>query len=237
MTLDARSVPATGPDFLKLCLVEGDSLQELRSRKLKRRALAISVLLQFAVLVAIVLFPLLGKGERLNVNYSTPVVPYSPSRGHRPDRPVPSHPSPNRPTCSFCAPNHIPPNISMHVAPVITSEPGGPDGPNIPGLPSGPSIPGALPTSGRQPTPAAPAEQPKKIRVHIGTIEPALLTRRVDPLFPALPKQFGREGRVELHSFIASDGSIQSLEVISGDPLFSQSAIAAVREWRYRPTI
>jgi protein TonB len=73
--------------------------------------------------------------------------------------------------------------------------------------------------------------------VHIGTIEPALLTRRVDPLYPALPKQLGREGRVELHAIIATDGSVQSLEVISGDPLFYQSALAAVREWRYRATI
>jgi protein TonB len=27
------------------------------------------------------------------------------------------------------------------------------------------------------------------------------------------------------------------LEVISGDPIFIQSALSAVREWRYRPTI
>ena len=74
-------------------------------------------------------------------------------------------------------------------------------------------------------------------RIHIGTIEPALLTRRVAPIYPALPKQIRREGRVELHAIISTDGSIQSLEVISGDPLFYQSALQAVREWRYRPTI
>jgi periplasmic protein TonB len=41
---------------------------------------------------------------------------------------------------------------------------------------------------------------------------------------------------VELHAIIATDGTIQSL-VLSGDPLFYQSALAAVREWRYGPTI
>ncbi len=55
-----------------------------------------------------------------------------------------------------------------------------------------------------------------------------MLIRRVEPAYPAL----GRQLRV-----IATDGSMQSLEVISGDPLFIQSALAAVREWRYRPTI
>jgi protein TonB len=64
-----------------------------------------------------------------------------------------------------------------------------------------------------------------------------MLTHRVDPLYPALAKQIRREGRVELHAIIATDGTVQSLEVLSGDPLFIQSALAAVREWRYRPTI
>lgn len=235
MDLEAPSMPEAGSGFLSYCLVEGDPLQERRSRKLKRRALAISVLLQFAVLIAIVLYPLLGKGERLDVKYSTPVVPYSHSGGRRPDRPVPSHPLSSRPPTGFFAPNRIPPTISSQDTTIKSPEQYVSNDPEIPGLPPAPSIPGALPE--RQPAPAAPAEQAKKIRVHIGTIEPALLTRRVDPLYPALPKQLGREGRVELHAIIATDGSIQSLEVISGDPLFYQSALAAVREWRYRATI
>jgi protein TonB len=64
-----------------------------------------------------------------------------------------------------------------------------------------------------------------------------MLIRRVEPLYPQLAVQLRREGRVELHAVISTDGSIQSLEVISGDPLLIRSALAAVREWRYRPTI
>ena len=41
---------------------------------------------------------------------------------------------------------------------------------------------------------------------------------------------------MELHAVIATDGSVQSLEVVSGDPLFVSSALDAVRQWRYRPT-
>jgi len=65
----------------------------------------------------------------------------------------------------------------------------------------------------------------------------AQLIRRVEPIYPALPRQIQREGRVELHAIISATGTIESLEVISGDPLFIQSALSAVREWRYRPTI
>ena len=36
---------------------------------------------------------------------------------------------------------------------------------------------------------------------------------------------------------IATDGTIQSLEIVGGDPIFYQSARNAVSQWRYRPTI
>jgi len=64
-----------------------------------------------------------------------------------------------------------------------------------------------------------------------------MLYHRVEPVYPPLAIPLRREGRVELHAVISTDGSVQALEVISGDALFIQSALAAVREWRYHPTI
>jgi len=64
-----------------------------------------------------------------------------------------------------------------------------------------------------------------------------MLIHRVEPVYPTLAKQTRRAGRVELRAIIATDGTIQSLQVVSGDPLFYQSALEAVREWRYRPTV
>ncbi|MGC2526506.1 MAG: energy transducer TonB, partial [Candidatus Acidiferrum sp.] len=46
-----------------------------------------------------------------------------------------------------------------------------------------------------------------------------------------------KEGQVELHAIISTDGTIRSLQVVSGDPLFLRSAIDAVGQWRYRPTV
>jgi TonB family protein len=65
----------------------------------------------------------------------------------------------------------------------------------------------------------------------------AQLITRVEPRYPPFAIQIRREGRVELHAIISTAGTIESLEVISGDPFFIESAITAVREWRYRPTI
>ena len=64
-----------------------------------------------------------------------------------------------------------------------------------------------------------------------------MLIHRVEPTYPTLPKQLGRSGRVELRAIIATDGTIQSLRVVSGDPLFYQSALDAVSQWKYRPTV
>jgi protein TonB len=73
--------------------------------------------------------------------------------------------------------------------------------------------------------------------VHQTRIDPAMLIHRVEPVYPTLARQLGRAGRVELRAIIATDGTIQSLQVVSGDPLFYQSALEAVRQWRYRPTV
>ena len=54
---------------------------------------------------------------------------------------------------------------------------------------------------------------------------------------PTLARQIGRGGRVDLRAIIAIDGSIQSLEVVGGDPMFYPSALEAVRQWRYAPTV
>jgi protein TonB len=69
------------------------------------------------------------------------------------------------------------------------------------------------------------------------TIDPAMLIHRVEPVYPPLARQIHREGRVELRAIIGTDGTIQSLQVVSGDPMFLNSAIEAVQQWRYRPTI
>ncbi len=89
--------------------------------------------------------------------------------------------------------------------------------------------------------PVAPPEEKTSVFKERRSIsEPAQmaqLIRRVEPIYPALAKQIQHEGRVELRAIISTAGTIESLEVLSGDPLFIQSALAAVREWRYRPTI
>ena len=64
----------------------------------------------------------------------------------------------------------------------------------------------------------------------------AALTLKVQPLYPEPARLMHLQGTVRLRAIIGKDGSVSDLEVLSGNPILVQAALAAVREWRYRPT-
>jgi len=239
MTKDPTSVSKEVLGSLTSCLMEGNADEEKGARKARRRALIVSIVVQILVLATLVMYPLLSHGERLAYTVFTPYVPYSYSGGPTP--PTGNHTQSGRTpaACRFCQPPSIPTTIPPNDPGTTTAEPDGPIGPQIPGVRVGPNVPGILPTTGPERGPEPPRDPltpARNIRISLGHIQAASLVHRVEPVYPPLPLQMHREGRVELHAIIATDGSIQALEVVSGDPLFYTSALAAVREWRYRPT-
>ncbi len=58
----------------------------------------------------------------------------------------------------------------------------------------------------------------------------------VQPIYPREARLAHIEGVVKLALLIADDGSIADLQAISGDPLLLDSAIKAVRQWRFSVT-
>lgn len=231
---NAKEIPEQENDLgsLRSCLVEGDPAQITRNRRLRRRSLLLSVILQFAVLTALILVPLLSKTERLPVGIVMPMPPY-----HRPSSPThPSqHPLPNTPTrrlsfCPSCPPVLPPPTTNSNTSAPTTQEPTGID---VSG--SEPQCIGCIPLDNAHPQPAIPRPPTPSI-VHVTHIDPALLLQRVEPAYPPLARQIRREGPVELHAIIAIDGSVRSLQVLEGDAFFYQSALDAVSQWRYKPT-
>src|SRR5215831_6618673 len=71
----------------------------------------------------------------------------------------------------------------------------------------------------------------------ISTLSPGSLVYRVEPVYPRMAAIIRAHGVVKLHAIIATDGTIQSLNVIDGPPLLAEAAREAVRQWRYRPYI
>lgn len=236
MSRDFEDNSRPDPGSFQCCLVDGSAEQRARERRIRRRSLTISIAFQTAVVTAIILVPLFGKPERLVLAKSTPIPPYYPNRA--PERPPQTPQIPKRHITVFDNPiaplAHIPDHPIADPGPEPTPEP--------PGIPSGPGV-GApcapcIPIVDTRPQPARPADlRPRAPRIIKTQLEQAMLVQRVEPQYPPLARQIHREGAVELHAIIGTDGTIQSLQVVSGDPLFVQSALGAVRQWRYHPTI
>jgi protein TonB len=58
---------------------------------------------------------------------------------------------------------------------------------------------------------------------------------KVDPVYPDAARQAGIQGLVVLNAVIGADGSVQRLRPLAGPEVLSQSAIDAVRSWKYTP--
>ena len=59
----------------------------------------------------------------------------------------------------------------------------------------------------------------------------------VRPKYPKDALRNGIEGKVELRAVIGPDGKTEDSTVLSGDSEFSQSAMAAIRKWRFHPEL
>lgn len=77
---------------------------------------------------------------------------------------------------------------------------------------------------------------PQRIRVG-GNVQQAKLVRQPKPVYPPLAKQARIQGVVRLNAIISKDGTIQNLTVLSGHPLLVPSAMEAVKQWIYAPTL
>jgi periplasmic protein TonB len=228
---------------LSQCLVEGDPHDLARARRLRRRTFAASVALQAVCVAAVLILPLIAVPGALPPRFmSTPLPPYRGGGG--PVRPNLRH-APSRPIQSLLPHGLIFPTLKAHrrahgvsgqSAPVV----GPAIGDEWTGIGSGPLggyIGGGASDGGpvRPPHPAAPA-RPLIRKVSEGVMDGSLI-HRVDPVYPEIARAIHLSGTVRLRAIISTDGRVQNLEVLSGNPILANAAVSAVRQWRYRPTL
>ncbi len=62
------------------------------------------------------------------------------------------------------------------------------------------------------------------------------LLTRVEPEYPATLKQMKIGGSVRLQVTISAKGSVETVQVLGGNPILGEAAQAAVRQWIYAPS-
>lgn len=80
------------------------------------------------------------------------------------------------------------------------------------------------------PPPVRPPKPPK-----VSVVMEGNLIHRVEPQYPAIARQIRLEGSVILKAIISPEGSIERIDVASGQTLLARAAKDAVQQWKYRP--
>ncbi|MBS1851056.1 MAG: energy transducer TonB [Acidobacteria bacterium] len=235
-------IPALQPTFFR------DILLEVDGKEKRRRGLATfsSVVLQCLLLGIMLIIPLmfteaLPKQQLLTFLVAPPPPPPPPPPAAAAAVQVVRRIESDFSNGQLRTPSRIPEKVQM-----IKEEEAPPQGLSTGGVIGG--VPGGIPggqlggviggiissTNNTAMVPKLAASVPKRIRVSQGVTK-GLLVRKVEPIYPKIAAAARIQGIVVLSAVISKTGEIQNLEAVSGHPMLVPAAIAAVKQWQYRP--
>ena len=234
----ARTLPPPTVRFESLVLTRPRSLVRGRST-----TLAVSIFVHTVLLAAIIIVPIVlddtlpAPGESIRAFFVTPAVaapppppPPPPAAGVRRAPRTPVAPQPPPEEAKFVAPLETPTEVKEEESLSLGVEggvPGGVEG-GVPGGVVG-GIVGGLPQT-EAPPPV------KAVRVG-GSLKAPKLLKKVDPEYPELAKQARLSAMIILEATVGVDGRVKAVTILRGQPLFDDAAVAAVRQWVYKPLL
>ena len=71
--------------------------------------------------------------------------------------------------------------------------------------------------------------------LHAGEKAERRVVYKVSPVYPENLKKYRLSGTVRLEIVILSRGTVDSVSLVGGSPMFVDAAIAAVKKWKYAP--
>ena len=125
---------------------------------------------------------------------------------------------------------------------------------DVPAAPAGPVFPNLAPTGtetldpnllgppgGSMPAPPSPPRPepkaaPPVFRIGQGIREPKRIAGG-PPEYPVIARSARIQGIVILEAVINERGTIERIKILKSEPLLDGAAIAAVKDWRYTPTL
>lgn len=217
-------------------LIESDVVTH---RTRKGYTLPVSILVHAVVLLAVIVVPLLTSEElpeptsAVRAFFVEPAAPPPPPPPPPPPAPKAAvapktPPKPMTEPPKFTAPVEVPAEIKPEEGIDLGVEggvaggveggvPGGVVGGVVGGLPDAPPPVQAVRVGGQ-------IKEPKKVK-------------NVEPVYPDIAKQARVQGIVILECTISPQGRVTDVKVLRGIPLLNESAVAAVKQWVYSPTL
>ena len=199
-----------------------------------------TILVIIGILIPMIYFDALPTAQLQSLLVAPPPPPPAPPQPPPPERPkvvkiIPRQFDAGR----LIAPREFPKNIALiREDELPPPSPGGGVGSFAGGANSGVpfGILGPVPTAA--PPPPHLVEKKAMPRIQVGGIvQSAKLLRQAKPVYPELAKKARIQGVVKLHALISKGGTIEDLKVVSGHPLLVPSALEAVKQWVYQPTL
>jgi TonB family protein len=73
------------------------------------------------------------------------------------------------------------------------------------------------------------------VRLSLSAETAEVLVRPVEPVYPMLAEQSNVQGSVVLLARVDKDGTVESVQVVSGPQILANAAVEAVKQWRFKP--
>jgi TonB family protein len=79
---------------------------------------------------------------------------------------------------------------------------------------------------------------PKRSPIKVGGgVQQSKLIYKVDPIYPENAKAAGLSGKIVLQVTTNEEGFVSDVKAVDGHPILADAAFAAVKQWRYSPTL
>ena len=80
-----------------------------------------------------------------------------------------------------------------------------------------------------------PPEEEEPVGPFYALSEKPVEVKRVNPVYPELAKKAGIEGTVVVKALVNTKGDVEQVEVIKSHPLLDDAAIAAAKQFKFKP--
>jgi periplasmic protein TonB len=205
-----------------------------RIRTRSRRWMVAAFVANGSILLTLILLPLIYPEAlpMMGMRYlmeapPPPATPPPPARP--PERNF--HGTPEIKGTQIVVPTTIPSTIK-----IVNRPEQAPPGVDIPGLEAENSVPGGVGDVFRGSSAAPIVKQSPQGPAQVSSgVMAGQLIYKVTPQYPAIALAARVEGTVVLQAMISKSGTIENLRILSGPAMLQQTAIDAVKQWRYRP--